>query len=617
MKIRATVDSFRFSAPTGRVLLAALAGSALLLPRPAAAQTAASLDQKYREGFALETFEPAPAGDRFFAAADASSFTDQRLRLGVVMDYPTRWVLRREDAATGEVKDVVTSQLYLHAGAAYPITRFLHAHVNVPFAASQKGDSAASPTGSHLGDVRLGLRANVIDPDTEGFAFGPGIDVWLPTGNTDNLTGDGRARVNPRLGISGRAGAFVYTANVGYLVRKKIYTESLETGDAVTFGAGAGVVLFGNALQLGPELWGNTQVNKQGTDTKVTPVSALFGAKLRVGDFALGAGVGPGLSTAPGVAPRVVVSIALAPETHVVVETHEEAEATAKPPAEAPKPAVVAPPPPVDGDGDGIPDDKDACPDQLGDRSDDAARNGCPQPKIVDGDGDGVRDEVDACPEQAGPENADPKQTGCPPPKGPADADRDGIPDDKDACPNEAGEASPKAKKNGCPKPAPVVKALAEKPKAVPEDQVAAVTFAGFQVLPNGVSRITVQLSRDAAVDAVVSGTKAEYVLHGTRIPVKNNRNPLLTGHFSAEVVSARLFTVGEGKKRRKHADVASDVHLVALMREAAHPEHRMQRNPDGTATFTVDFPKPSKPPPPEPDPVSPAPKQSAEPSGD
>lgn len=50
--------------------------------------------------------------------------------------------------------------------------------------------------------------------------------------------------------------------------------------------------------------------------------------------------------------------------------------------AAAPTASSVAatPPPPADTDGDGIPDDKDACKDKPGKPSDDAAKNGCPEP---------------------------------------------------------------------------------------------------------------------------------------------------------------------------------------------------------------------------------------------
>ena len=81
-----------------------------------------------------------------------------------------------------------------------------------------------------------------------------------------------------------------------------------------------------------------------------------------------------------------------------------------------------------DGDSDGIPDNKDACPEEAGS----ADLNGCP-----DSDGDGVADNETACPDPAGRA----EMGGCP------DSDGDGVSDNDDACPNEAGE------NNGCPWP--------------------------------------------------------------------------------------------------------------------------------------------------------------------
>lgn len=100
----------------------------------------------------------------------------------------------------------------------------------------------------------------------------------------------------------------------------------------------------------------------------------------------------------------------------------------------------------TDADGDGIPDSKDACPQQQGLANADPALNGCPPPP--DGDGDGIADKLDACPTEPGVTNADPKKNGCP---APTDADGDGITDDVDACPQVVGVESEDPKKNGCP----------------------------------------------------------------------------------------------------------------------------------------------------------------------
>ena len=66
---------------------------------------------------------------------------------------------------------------------------------------------------------------------------------------------------------------------------------------------------------------------------------------------------------------------------------------------------------PSDRDGDGIPDKRDACPDEPGPRS----NNGCPldkpqKDKYMDSDGDGIPDHKDKCPYTWGP----PENDGCP-----------------------------------------------------------------------------------------------------------------------------------------------------------------------------------------------------------
>lgn len=81
-----------------------------------------------------------------------------------------------------------------------------------------------------------------------------------------------------------------------------------------------------------------------------------------------------------------------------------------------------------DSDKDGIPDDRDACPNDPGKPE----LNGCP-----DTDNDGIVDKDDKCPTVAGLREFQ----GCP------DTDRDGIPDPEDECPNDSGSIAAK----GCP----------------------------------------------------------------------------------------------------------------------------------------------------------------------
>ena len=133
-----------------------------------------------------------------------------------------------------------------------------------------------------------------------------------------------------------------------------------------------------------------------------------------------------------------------------------------------------------------------------------------------------------------------------------------------------------------------------------------AVTFTGFHVADDGTSRLTVDLSAPVPVQANVSGSRAEYLLVGATIPLRNNKNPLLTKHFQSLVTSARLVPELEGKPEHrgkgKHKQKVIGVRVVVEMREDATPQHHLDKSPNGTATLVIDFPKPKKAPAPEPD---------------
>lgn len=161
--------------------------------------------------------------------------------------------------------------------------------------------------------------------------------------------------------------------------------------------------------------------------------------------------------------------------------------------------------------------------------------------------------------------------------------------------------------------------AFAAPRKAEDADGAADITFTGFDEHTDGSSRLFVKLSHPVAVEPSFSGTHLEYALVGTRIPIKNNENPLITSHFGAQVVSARLVvedhTRGKTKKRGKAkvAPVAGTARLVIETREPVKPPYKMLRNADGSAVLVIDFARPSKTPAPEPDVIAapPAPKAS------
>jgi outer membrane protein OmpA-like peptidoglycan-associated protein len=452
-----------------RVLgLAAVIASLFVFEKSASAQQAPFEGKK----FALQQFEPAPAGDRFFGVSDGS-VGSKPLYLNLIGNYALN-PLKIRDRTTDENKGYITStQLYLHLNGSITLKKRLLLNADIPFALAQSGDNVGNvggatvpkPEGGKLADLRLGLRFAAVGRPLDPFSLGFSFDAWLPTGDGDNLTSDTKPRFNTKIIMSGKMGSLVYAYNVGFLIRSHQDLGTPEIGNAITFGGAVGVQLLGNRLQVGPEIYGNTVVPKDnpgpplgdGSANKLfgrhsTPIEALLGAKYRINQIQLGAAVGPGLTSTPGTPQlRALLSVGLIPEETEAPEDTDKDGITDPMDACVTVPGVpdpdprkngCPPPPPADKDGDGIIDAQDACVDVPGVRSDDPAKNGCPP----DQDGDGIIDAQDACPTVPGVANADPTKNGCPP-----DQDGDGIADAQDACPTVPGVKSDDPKKNGCP----------------------------------------------------------------------------------------------------------------------------------------------------------------------
>jgi OmpA-OmpF porin, OOP family len=432
-----------------RVLGLATAIGTLLMAKGAFAQN---------KGFAMQQFEPAAAGDRAFGVPDASVAGHLAPYVNVIGNYGHKPLKLRDPASDTNLGYITKNQLYLHLDGSFALGDKVLLNVDVPFAATQGGNDFANSKveGGKIADIRGGVRGNIVGKFDDPFAMGVQVDVWFPTGNEEALTGDGKFRANPKLVFSGVADMFYYAWNVGYLFRKHRDLGTPEIGDAITFGATAGLRLADNKVQIGPEIYGNTVLPKSGSDspflgTHSSPVEAILGAKVRAGDFVIGAAAGPGMTKTPGTPQfRALLSVGFQPEIIIVkdkdgdgindpVDACPEVRGVA---SQDPKMNGCPAPPPPDRDHDMIIDSQDACPDVAGVANADPAKNGCPPDK----DGDGIVDAADACPDVAGVGDPDPKKNGCPP-----DKDGDGIVDAQDACPDVAGVKSDDPKKNGCP----------------------------------------------------------------------------------------------------------------------------------------------------------------------
>lgn len=397
---------------------------------------ASSVSAQTASGFALDRFEPSERGSDWFVTDSLDLRGSGRAAFGVVADWAHRPLVIYNTNGDA-VRTPISSQLYLHLGGAVNIADRLRLGLSLPVLAVNRGDSGSvggvlysNSTGAALGDLRLGADVRLLGEYGSAFTTALGLQAHLPTGSRDAYASDGKVRLVPHWLVAGDIGPFAYATVVG--INGRFLSDNYAGaafGSELVLAASAGVRFADKRVLIGPELSTSTVISDSGNGffkRATTPAELIFGGHARVGNFQLGAGVGPGLTRGIGTPDvRVLGSLVWFPEQKQPL-----------------------PPPVTDRDKDGIADAIDACPDTPGEPNDNPRLNGCPKPK--DRDKDGILDADDACPDEPGVANDNPKLNGCPKPK---DRDKDTILDDDDACPDEPGVPSDNPKKNGCPKP--------------------------------------------------------------------------------------------------------------------------------------------------------------------
>jgi len=389
---------------------------------------------------ALDRFQPAPAGDRFFGVEGDDPAGHLEPRLMLLGDYAYRPLALYQGTNDQRLGNIVSHQLFLHLAAGISLWDRLLVSANLPIALVNSGQTqtvagqtVGSLSGAAVGDLRAGLRLRLLGEARSLANLSVSGYVFVPTGNKDKLTSSGDVHGTPGLVLAGEDDSFAYAVTAGTDVHKQTSFGGRTMGSQLTFGGAFALLFADRTIQVGPEIYGTTVMTGSDSFTRsTTNVEGILGARFRVGPMVFGLGAGPGITRGIGTPTvRGVASIAYAPVP----------EKPLPPPPPPPRKKL----PPSDRDKDGIYDKDDACPDEPGVRSDDPQKNGCPPPP-PDRDGDGIIDREDACPDIKGVKNDDPTLNGCPP-----DTDGDGIRDDVDACPNEKGKPDPDPTKNGCP----------------------------------------------------------------------------------------------------------------------------------------------------------------------
>jgi len=441
-------------------------------------------------GFALDRFEPSERGSDWFAGDSLDLRGKLRPAAGVVFDYAHNpLVLQRANGSKEPA--LVSDQLFAHLGASAVLAERVRISLNLPVAIVQSGTSGriAFDDSFAVGDLRLSADVRLFGEYGDPATLALGAQLFAPTGSRKSFTSDGSERLVPHVLLAGSIAPVVYSLGLGFQYRGSSdgFLDDPRGNEAVLVAA-AGVRTLDDRLVIGPEIFGSAEVKNSDVffAKHRTPFELILGGHFAVTpEWRLGAGVGPGLTRAPGTPMvRALLSvewlqpIAQPPpppsdrDHDSIIDSLDACPDKPGPKTDDPK--TNGCPPPPDRDSDGVLDEADACPDEAGEASSDAALNGCPDsdhdgivnasdacpnapgmktedPKTngcPDRDKDGIVDGADACPDEAGDPNTDPQKNGCPPPK---DRDGDGILNEQDACPDAAGPADPNPKKNGCP----------------------------------------------------------------------------------------------------------------------------------------------------------------------
>ncbi|MFO0603288.1 MAG: OmpA family protein [Polyangiales bacterium] len=406
---------------------AALLGGALL-PATAQAQTSA--------GWALDRYDPTPAGDVFFASefptygGEGRSFA---LRGGLVFDYARNPLVARYDSGGQErVTRIVSDMAVLHAQFGVAFANRVGVHLSLPIGLYQDGERSigglAASSSAGAGDPRLGVRVRILGrSDQDAISLHAGGQLYFNAGifgatRSNNLTDEGfRGRLN--LTLAGRGGPLRWSFGAGFHLRQtSVEIAGTRVGNDLFANGAIGFVALDDRLTIGPELWFSTVLTNAFEERHVN-VEGTLGAHYLIADTILvGAGIGPGFTYGAGTPTwRGLVHVAYAP-------SDREADAA----------------PPPDTDNDGVLDPDDLCPTVPQGANPDPARRGCP---LMDTDQDGVFDPDDQCVTEPQGASPDPNRRGCPR----RDTDGDTVFDDEDQCVEVPMGPNPDPERRGCP----------------------------------------------------------------------------------------------------------------------------------------------------------------------
>jgi outer membrane protein OmpA-like peptidoglycan-associated protein len=431
---------------------AVLALVALATPQLASAQT-----------FDVQHFKPAPnQQDNYFSLESVRQLAPGQWEAGLLVNYAND-PLVLTNGSGDRVRSIVSDQLTGNVLAAIGILKPWELGVDVPIILMQKGEEGTqggtadiSNAGLGVGDVHLVSRFALFQADRPdspgGAALGLAVAAFLPTGNKNDLQGEG-FRLEPRLVLDYAFGKGTrLSASAGYMIRPQSKLLDTTIDDALTLGLGADVPLDSlHRFHAIGEVTGDVTVTAKHIGADEIPLEALLGGRyVHKSGFSAQAAFGFGMNVGFGTPDyRILAGVTYrrphdpdpdgdgltydadrCPDVAEDFDHFEDEDGCPDP----------------DNDGDGLPDTADRCPNDPEDRDSFEDNDGCADP---DNDKDGVLDASDKCVNEPEDRDGFEDDDGCADP----DNDKDGVPDVSDGCPDQPEDKDGFEDGDGCPDP--------------------------------------------------------------------------------------------------------------------------------------------------------------------
>lgn len=330
-----------------------------------------------------ERFKPAVTHDGWVTAEGSGNrWTDDPIELGLFLNYALNPLVTADE--DGELRDqIVGGRLGADLLASFTLADPFSVGVGLPLYILQTGD--ADPSFAGLGDLRIVPKLRLLDDRRDGFGLAMAAELRAPTHTGDFSGGARNVAVVPKLIADHRFLSGVRLgANLGVILRESTRFANVRSGNELLYAVDLGYRIggAGGKTELGVELAGTLGLAE--TDKEEIALEALpFVRHEPSRRWEILGGVGVGVLAGYGVpSARVFVGVRHRPTSN-------------------------------DHDEDGIPDSRDACPNEREDVDGYDDHDGCPE-EDPDQDEDGVADNEDNCPTEKETINGFEDDDGCP-----------------------------------------------------------------------------------------------------------------------------------------------------------------------------------------------------------